>query len=253
LSQISEYVISLLIAARAASNECFLKASAACFRESSRLVDTLIQVATDNPEAGAALPRTRAEDVVCVRLEETSFIKEFKTNKFTRYRMFETNMDEYLDEEVEFVKLRFDNICRAWSKTASHPAKSSGRPSSGSGPPAPTQASFLASSDPAQMKRTVLASFSSVLLLPVTIVPRAAGAVGAGLTTAGSAAVQGISMLDPRKWGGSAGTSSNVAPPMQRGYSSSMNDDGVVFDLGADDEEEEAQKEADVKSIGKPM
>jgi recyclin-1 len=31
--------------------------------------------------------------------------------------MFEANMDEYLDEEVEYVKHRFDTICRAWDKT----------------------------------------------------------------------------------------------------------------------------------------
>jgi hypothetical protein len=28
--------------------------------------------------------------------------------------MFEPHMDEYLDEEVEFAKRRFDSICRAW-------------------------------------------------------------------------------------------------------------------------------------------
>lgn len=30
--------------------------------------------------------------------------------------MFETNMDEYLDEEVESVKQAFDIICRGWDK-----------------------------------------------------------------------------------------------------------------------------------------
>lgn len=33
------------------------------------------------------------------------------------YRMFEPNMDEYLDEEVEFVKQSFEMTCRAWEKT----------------------------------------------------------------------------------------------------------------------------------------
>ena len=31
--------------------------------------------------------------------------------------MFEPNMDEYLDEEIEYIKLCFDRICRAWEKT----------------------------------------------------------------------------------------------------------------------------------------
>lgn len=30
--------------------------------------------------------------------------------------MFETNMDEYLDEEVESVKLAFDVICQGWDR-----------------------------------------------------------------------------------------------------------------------------------------
>lgn len=36
-----------------------------------------------------------------------------------RYRMFEPNMDEYLDEEIEFVKQAFDSICRAWDRKVS--------------------------------------------------------------------------------------------------------------------------------------
>lgn len=33
-----------------------------------------------------------------------------------RYQMFETNMDEYLDEEVESVKHAFDGICKGWDR-----------------------------------------------------------------------------------------------------------------------------------------
>ena len=33
--------------------------------------------------------------------------------------MFETNMDEYLDEEVESVKLAFDAICQDWDREVS--------------------------------------------------------------------------------------------------------------------------------------
>lgn len=32
--------------------------------------------------------------------------------------MFESNMDEYLDEEVEFINQSFDAICRTWEKQA---------------------------------------------------------------------------------------------------------------------------------------
>lgn len=33
------------------------------------------------------------------------------------YRMFEVNMDEYLDEEVESLKQAFDVIVKTWSKS----------------------------------------------------------------------------------------------------------------------------------------
>lgn len=51
------------------------------------------------------------------------------------------------------------------------------------------------------MKRNVLASFTNVLLLPVTIVPRT---VGAFVSTSSTAAVNGISMLNPQRWGAQA-------------------------------------------------
>ena len=35
------------------------------------------------------------------------------------YRMFEAHMDEYLDEEVEWVKQAFDVICKGWDQEAS--------------------------------------------------------------------------------------------------------------------------------------
>lgn len=30
------------------------------------------------------------------------------------FKMFEVNMDEYLDEEVEWIKSELDRICKAW-------------------------------------------------------------------------------------------------------------------------------------------
>jgi recyclin-1 len=41
-----------------------------------------------------------------------------------------------------------------------------------------------------------------MLLLPVTIVPKTVGAVGGALVTGGTAAVQGIAMLNPQRWVG---------------------------------------------------
>jgi recyclin-1 len=62
---------------------------------------------------------------------------------------------------------------------------------------------FLASQNPALVKRTVLASFTNLLLLPVTIVPKTVGAMSGALVTGGTAAVQGIAMLNPQRWSGS--------------------------------------------------
>lgn len=36
------------------------------------------------------------------------------------FRMFEPNMDEYLDEEVEWVKQCFEMTSRGWDKQAIH-------------------------------------------------------------------------------------------------------------------------------------
>lgn len=89
------------------------------------------------------------------------------------------------------------------------------------------------------MKRTVLASFTDVLLLPVTIVPRTVGAVGAALTTGGTAAVQGISMLNPQRW--VTQSNGNAGGEYSRNFDK---DDGqMVFEVGEDDEDEEREKD----------
>ena len=100
-----------------------------------------------------------------------------------------------------------------------------------------TQTRFLGSHNPQQLKRTVLASFTDVLLLPVTIVPRTVNAVGAALVTGGEAAVQGISMLNPQRWV----TQNTGGGP---GYSKNFEKDGaeMVFDLGADEDDLEDEK-----------
>jgi recyclin-1 len=55
-----------------------------------RLVDVLEGV------AAGTVTRVQAEDVV--------------------YRMFEPHMDEYLDEEIEHAKRRYETVCRDWER-----------------------------------------------------------------------------------------------------------------------------------------
>ncbi|KZT01591.1 uncharacterized protein LAESUDRAFT_763596 [Laetiporus sulphureus 93-53] len=221
---VGEYTSPLLTRAREVSNETFLKASAASFKEAWRMVDMVTEVAAMATDA--LVTRMQAEDVV--------------------YRMFEVNMDEYLDEEVEFVKQSFEKICRSWddqvSQQSAVPSKST------------EHIRFIGSQNPAQVKRTVLASFTDVLLLPVTIVPRTVGKAVNAIASSSNAAVQGISMLNPQRW--STGSSGAIAQGGSRGFGrlsgwgSNQNDknwymrdfekggDETLFEIGEFDEDE---------------
>jgi recyclin-1 len=141
------------------SQDLFLQATAATFVQSWKLVDVTIQV-------DPSIPPTSVEDII--------------------YRMFETNMDEYLDEETEWIKRVLEGICHQWEESR--------RDANGVAP------SFLASDNPDQMKRNVLAGFKDVLLLPVTIVPRTVTYGVSAIGTVGSHAVSGLAMLNPQKW-----------------------------------------------------
>lgn len=110
------------------------------------------------------------------------------------------------------------------------------------------------------MKRNVLASFTDMLLLPVTIVPRAVGAgvgavgaigtgvgaaIGTGVGAVGTGVVQGISMLNPQRWvgnGDGAGVSArnmtSAGSVPGDGYVS-FGTDGALFEVGEDDGEGE--------------
>ncbi|KAJ8519438.1 hypothetical protein ONZ45_g3641 [Pleurotus djamor] len=207
---VGEYITSVLLRAREVSTDVYLKAAAATFREAWRMVDAIMLAASVREDS--AISRTRVEDVV--------------------YQMFEQNMDEYLDEEVDSIKQSFEGICKTWEKGNTNNNISDASASD----PSASQARFLGSHNPAQVKRNVLASFTSVLLLPVTIVPRTVGAVGAALTTGGTAAVQGISMLNPQRWGGGGTT------PGEEGYSRNLSQDrGGLFEIG-DDEDDISEK-----------
>ncbi|KAI0309784.1 exocyst complex component Sec10-domain-containing protein [Amylostereum chailletii] len=218
---VGEYITPLLTHARTLTNgSLFLRANAACFREAWRMVDVLTEVAAERG-GDTIVTRTQAEDVV--------------------YRMFEPNMDEYLDEEVEVLKQALETVCRGWEKQTSTEFMSS------SPNPGAAQPTFLSSSSPSQLKRSVLSSFTNVLLLPVTIVPRT---VVATATTVSGAAVQGIAMLDPRRWGGVTAT----APEAEYRKGGEA---GVLWDGGANGEdgegEEDYDEKADVKTISSTM
>ena len=62
---IAEYTIPLLSRAREISNDSFLRATAACFKESWKLVDAIIQVSSSYPSKNIT-SRTQAEDVMYV-------------------------------------------------------------------------------------------------------------------------------------------------------------------------------------------
>lgn len=62
---IAEYIAPLLSRAREISNDSFLRASAACFKESWKLVDAIIQVSSSRPSKNIT-SRTQAEDVMYV-------------------------------------------------------------------------------------------------------------------------------------------------------------------------------------------
>ncbi|KAN0139172.1 Exocyst complex component Sec10-like protein [Lactarius tabidus] len=109
-------------------------------------------------------------------------------------------MDEYLDEEIDSLKQTFGHTYRDWEKkspelilddryvqTSVHADVSPLL--------ATQQPSFLSSSSPAHLKSNVLSTFTNLLLIPVSIVPRT-------VETVSGAAVHGIAMLDPRRWGG---------------------------------------------------
>ena len=72
----------------------------------------------------------------------------------------------------------------------------------------------------------------------MTIVPRA---VGAAITTGSTAAVQGIQMLNPQRWGAaSTGRTSSWNANGRNGYVRDFEKggDGMLFDIGADDDDD---------------
>ena len=132
------------------------------------------------------------------------------------------------------------------------------------------QARFVTSQNPAQIKRNVLNSFGNVLMLPVTIIPKAVGAVGtvavtgvqaigsgvvtgvqvvgSSVATVGSVAVggavNGISMLNPAKWAGGGG-----APKIEEGYTREGESGAVIWSEEMYDDDEGYEPAEDVEEF----
>lgn len=244
---VGEYISPLLSEARNLGTPFFLSATAACFREAWRVVDGLLALVASGRSGNPPAPsETRRSSTINPSSGEAFITTEAAEDVI--FKMFEPHMDDYLDDELDELKRTFESICKQWDASL---ARITGSESTGNsdvvgphvhGQPQ-TQARFLDSQNPALAKRNVLASFTDVLLLPVTIVPRAVGAgvgalgtnVGSGLNAMGTGVVQGISMLNPQRWMGSGGESadsSNITT--EAGYKSFV-DDGSLFEIGEDD------------------
>ncbi|KAG9017515.1 F-box protein: endocytic membrane traffic, recycling ReCYcling 1 [Tulasnella sp. 427] len=242
---VGEYITPLLSQARAVSNEVFLKATAATFVQAWRIVDLLLEVASSGHSNPAAIgdngPKTQEGGQLPDKKPGEAFVTRHQAEDIV-FRMFEPNMDEYLDEEIESAKQAFQSICKDWERQLSEAAAAQG------------DARFLSSHNPAQVKRNVLASFTDVLLLPVTIVPRAMGAVAEGARTGANVAVTGISMLNPQRWGGVGGSGSSGRAAPQPGYGAAGDEysgGAAVFELGDDEDDLDSvrEKRSSVRSV----
>ena len=84
----------------------------------------------------------------------------------------------------------------------------------------------------------------------MTIVPRTVGAVSEALITSGSAAAQGIAMLNPQRWGQGGGGGGGVG---KNSYSTDLEKDGrMLFEAHEDDDDEDEEKRNNIVSQKKP-
>ncbi|KAL5639525.1 hypothetical protein ACGC1H_006226 [Rhizoctonia solani] len=206
---IGEYITPLLSKARENSTALYLQAAAASFVQAWRLVDVTRKAAGKDDKV---ITQMQAEDII--------------------FRMFEQHMDEYLDEEIEIAKITFDQICKTWERKLDAQTRSI---SSTAVATPTTQARFLGSHNPAQVKRTVLTSFTNILLLPVTIVPRVGEQIG-------SAAVTGFGMLNPQRWSQSSRTDPSGSYRTPVGERDG--DGGLLFEI--EEEDDRGEKDDDV-------
>ena len=76
------------------------------------------------------------------------------------------------------------------------------------------------------------------------------GAVSEALITSGSAAAQGIAMLNPQRWGQGGGSGGGVG---KNSYSTDLEKDGrMLFEAHEDDDDEDEEKRNNIVSQKKP-
>ncbi|SCZ88219.1 BZ3500_MvSof-1268-A1-R1_Chr2-1g04266 [Microbotryum saponariae] len=194
---VSDYITTLLSSAQDLPHPLFLLATAATFGQVYRLVEMTLSIEPKSP----LVTRSRAEDVI--------------------FKMFEPLMDDYLTEEGEWIKEVLKGICSEWdAKTASSLAISD-----------PT---FLASANPAQVKKNVLAGFAKVLLLPVTIIPKTAEYGLQAITIGATGAFNTFANLGSQLGSGSGGNKSGTRTPSASSFAATsatpvlMDDPNVV-------------------------
>jgi recyclin-1 len=95
------------------------------------------------------------------------------------------------------------------------------------------QTSFLTTTSPAHLKSNVLSTFTNLLLIPVSIVPRT-------VETVSGAAVHGIAMLDPRRWGGAGQVNGSN---LKEGYTKGTDSTAAVLWEGELEDSLEASSE----------
>ena len=83
------------------------------------MVDRIMEVANQRKDSN--ISKTLAEEVVWVslRVSQVHVYCLLAVAPPPSYKMFETHMDDYLDEEIEWVKRTFDVICKGWDQEAS--------------------------------------------------------------------------------------------------------------------------------------
>jgi recyclin-1 len=94
---LSDYITTLLSAAQPLQHPLFLLATAATFGQVYRLVDTVLEIEPKSP----LVTKARAEDVI--------------------FRMFEPLMDDYLQEEADWIREVLEGVCKEWDAKVSLP------------------------------------------------------------------------------------------------------------------------------------
>lgn len=185
----------------------FLLATAATFGQCYRVVEGVLEVFKEGENNQEVITHSPSLSIPTTKgIQKLPTEKEKKSREKIEdivFRMFENHMDDYLVEETEWIRKVLEGICEDWEikSNSSNPLK--------------TDPTFLSSQNPAQIKRNILTSFTKILLLPVTIIPKTA-TMGLNALTVGATGVfdtflgglDGIGI--GRRGGGGSGNGSSV-------------------------------------------